>query len=256
MPITLTQADLAAGFRDLGLYVGCNVLVHSSLSSFGHVEGGADVVIDALLEVVGSAGTVIVPTLTGSEYLSAANPPVFDPATSACWTGRIPETFRQRPDAVRSFHPTHSVAAIGANAACLTQDHINSVTPCDDLSPYGKLPTLPDCYILLIGVTHLRSTTFHYVEEAVGVHYHLQPGFVRARIIIEGIELTRHLMIHAYGMARDFDIMEPLFIERNIQHISQIGDATVRLVDAKAMVDLTTRCLRADNTILCARSST
>jgi aminoglycoside 3-N-acetyltransferase len=252
MSAILTQSDLASGFRDLGLYVGCNVLVHTSLSSFGHVEGGADSVIDALLDVVGSAGTMIVPTLTGSEDLSAANPPIFDPATSACWTGRIPETFRQRSDAIRSFHPTHSVAAIGANADFLTQDHINSVTPCDDLSPYGKLPTLPDCYILLIGVTHIRSTTFHHVEEVVGVEYHLQPGFVRARIIIEGIELTRHLMLHAYGADRNFDIMEPLFIERNIQHTSLIGDATVRLVEAKSMVDLTIRSLRADNTILCA----
>ncbi len=250
---SLTQSDIVAGLCDLGLYTGCNVLVHSSLSSFGHVEGGADTVIDALLEVVGESGTVIVPTLTGSESLNADNPPVFDAVKSACWTGRIPETFRQRSNAIRSLHPTHSAAAIGANAVTLTQDHLDSATPCDALSPYGKLPTLPDSFILLIGVTHISNTTFHHVEEVVGVDYHIQPGFVKAKILAGGREIVRHLMIHAYGTKRDFDIMESLYLERGIQHNGVIGNATLRLINAQKMVDLTIQCLQADKRILCAR---
>lgn len=248
---SLTQADIAAGLRDLGLYAGCNVLVHSSLSSFGHVEGGADSVINALLDVVGESGTVIVPTLTGSELLNADNPPIFNPVNSVCWTGKIPETFRQRFNAIRSLHPTHSVAAIGANAVTLTQDHLDSVTPCDALSPYGKLPSLPDSFILLIGVTHISNTTFHHVEEIVGVDYHLQPGFVQAKILADGREITRHLMLHAYGTPRNFDIMEPLYLERGIQQNGMIGSATLRLIQAQKMVDLTIQAVQADKRILC-----
>jgi len=87
------------------------VLVHSSLSSLGCVEGGADAVIDALLDVLGPGGTLVVPTLTGTESLSAENPPRYDPDATPCWTGRVPETLRRRPGAMRSLHPTHSVAA-------------------------------------------------------------------------------------------------------------------------------------------------
>jgi len=250
---SLTQSDIAAGLRDLGLYAGCNVLVHSSLSSFGHVEGGADSVIDALLEVVSESGTVIVPTLTGSERLNAENPPIFNPVSSAGWTGRIPETFRHRSNAIRSLHPTHSVAAIGANAVTLTQDHMDSVTPCDALSPYGKLPRLPDSFILLIGVTHTSNTTFHHVEEAAGLDYHMQPGFAKATIIASDREITRHLILHAYGTPRNFDIMEPLFLERGIQQNDIIGAATLRLINAQKMVDLTLQCVKADKHILCAR---
>jgi aminoglycoside 3-N-acetyltransferase len=250
---SLNQSDIVSGLRELGLYTGCNVLVHSSLSSFGHVAGGADTVIDALLDVVGESGTVIVPTLTGSERLSADNPPVFDPVNSPCWTGRIPETFRQRSSAIRSLHPTHSVAAIGANATMLTQDHLDSVTPCDMLSPYGKLPTLPDSFILLIGVTHISNTTFHHVEEITGVDYHMQPELVKAKIIVEGREITRHLMIHAYGTQRNFDIMETLYLERGIQRNGVIGNATLRLINARKMVDLTVQCVQANHRILCAR---
>ena len=58
---TIDQDLIAAGLRELGLGEGDCVGVHSSLRSFGHVEGGADAVIDALLEVVGPTGTVVMP---------------------------------------------------------------------------------------------------------------------------------------------------------------------------------------------------
>lgn len=247
---TLTTHDVAAGLRAGGILDGCRVLVHSSLSSFGRVEGGADAVIDALLTAVGAEGTVVVPTLTGSEELSASNPPIFDPLTTPCWTGRIPETFRQRHEAIRSLHPTHSAAAIGADAQWLTQDHWLSATPCDEYSPYGKLATLPNGLILLIGVDHESNTTMHHVEEMVGVDYHMQRGVAQAQIIVDGQPIYRHYMLHQYGTDRDFNRLEPLYLQRDIQHNFTIGQATLRLIKAAEMVKFTTRCLIADPTIL------
>lgn len=247
---TVSRSDIARGLRELGLNANCRLLVHSSLRSFGYVEGGADAVIDALLDVV---GTVLVPTLTGSEALSPQNPPVFYVEETPCWTGRIPETLRKRPHAIRSLHPTHSVAALGVNAESLTDDHVDSITPCDELSPYGKLARLQNGYILLIGVSHMSNTTFHHVEEIVGVDYHLQKEMVAAQIITEGAMLTQHIFIHAYGTPRNFDIMEPVFLERGVQRNGQIGDAVVRLIHAGGMVELTSKALRANRTILCAK---
>lgn len=248
---TVTRQDITSGLKELGLPDGACVLVHSSLSSFGHVEGGADAVIDALLETVGPAGTVLAPTLTGSEALSPAHPPVFDPQTSPCWTGRIPETFRQRPEAVRSLHPTHSTAAVGPDAAALTADHINSLTPCDDLSPYGKLAQLDNGYILLLGVDHQSNTTIHHIEEQAGAAYHMQPKLAPARIRVNGREIVRHILLHAYGTPRHFGVMEPVFMERGIQQTGRIGQAVVRLVRARPMVQVTVQALRASPRILC-----
>ena len=138
----LTKEDIKRGLKKLGLKKGDLVLVHSSLSSFGYVVGGANTMIDALLETVGHKGTVVVPTLTGSEKLSVNNPPVFDPENTLCWTGKIPETFRKRKEAIRSLHPTHSVAAIGAMAKELLRDHEKSITPCGESSPYRKFKFL------------------------------------------------------------------------------------------------------------------
>ena len=55
----LTQQDIEAGVRQLGLMRGDAVEVHSSLSSMGWVEGGADAVIEALMTVVGREGAIV-----------------------------------------------------------------------------------------------------------------------------------------------------------------------------------------------------
>lgn len=247
----VTRQDIERGLRRLGLKPGDKVLAHSALSRFGHVDGGADAVIDALLAAVGAAGTVLAPTLTGSEALSPQNPPVFDPAQTPCWTGRIPETFRRRAAAVRSLHPTHSVAAIGADARTLTCTHLDSVSPCDERSPYGRLALLDDAFILLIGVTHESNTTLHHVEELAGVDYHLQAQLARAEIVIDGQRIYRHIFLHQYGTPRNFAAIEPLLIERGIQVETRVGAATLKLVQAKPMVELALCCLRANPRFLC-----
>ena len=247
----ITRQTIGAGLRELGAPPGSKLLVHSSLSSFGPVDGGADAVIDAFLDAIGPQGTLLVPTLTGHEGLSAANPPVFDPAQQRCWTGIIPETLRRRPGAVRSLHPTHSVAALGRDAESLTCDHLLSVTPCDEMSPYGKLAALDDAYIVLVGVTHESSTLFHHVEEMAGVDYHMQPGFVEATIVLGEETVTRRIMLHRYGAPRNFSVMEPLFIERGIQRQAVVGNASIRLVKVAGMVRTTLRALLADKRILC-----
>ena len=231
---------------------GMELLVHSSLSSFGSVEGGAGTVIEALLSSVGSDGTIVVPTLTGSEALGPENPPFFDPLRTPCWTGRIPETFRQRDDAVRSLHATHSAAAIGASAEELTGRHIDSVTPCDEHSPYGLLAGKPSAYILLIGVGHESNTTMHHIEELAGVQYHLQQELTASTIRTTDGDVTRHIVLHRYGTDRRFSVVEEVLEERGIQRSGCIGAARLRLIHTPRFVETVYRLVRADPYFLCA----
>ena len=247
--MAVVASEIVQGLKALGLAPGSRVLVHSALSSLGYVEGGAETVIDALLEAVGGGGTLLAPTLTGNETLSPSNPPVFDPLNTPCWTGRIPETLRKRAGAIRSLHPTHSVAAIGADAQSLTSDHEYSITPCDEYSPYYKLAQAGNGYILLIGVDHESNTSFHCAEELVGVDYHMQPGFTKAKLVIEGQEIYRHYMLHRYGSARSFNIMDDVFTDHQVQKSGIIGSATVRLLKANEALRLMVRCLNADRRI-------
>lgn len=249
--ITVTHEMIGSALAAAGLGQGHTILVHSSLSSLGYVQGGADTVIDALLALVGDSGTVLVPTLTGTALDAKDNPPAFDVSTTPCWTGLIPETFRQRDKAVRSVHPTHSVAAIGAAAHDLTKDHIDSITPCDDLSPYGKLAQMANSTIVLMGVDHQANTMLHHVEELAGADYHMQRGFVRATLLMGGQSRQRHYLLHDWGTPRNFNVIDPILSERGIQQISQLGTAVMRIIHARQMVQTVLRCLRANPRILC-----
>lgn len=85
----VTSADIAQGLRRVGLGKGDLVVVHSSLSAFGYVEGGADGVITALLETVGEEGTVAMPTF----HDGALYRPPKDPRTTPSRLGTIVNAF-------------------------------------------------------------------------------------------------------------------------------------------------------------------
>ena len=55
----ITKGEILSAFNSLGIKVGHTLMVHTSLSKIGYVCGGAQTVIEALLEAVGEAGTVI-----------------------------------------------------------------------------------------------------------------------------------------------------------------------------------------------------
>jgi len=243
----VSKNDIKKGLREIGIKKGDKLLVHSSLSSFGYVEGGANTVIDALIEAVGFEGTVLVPTLTGSAELSPQNPPVFDVLATPCWTGKIPESFRSRKNARRSYHPTHSVAGIGADVETLIKNHYEDITPCGIKSPYYKLGELGG-YILLIGVGLDVSTAFHTVEELAEVDYHLQKEMTDCVVIKEdNMRMIVRNYLHSYlGPERNFPIMEEIFREKGIMKHIQIGNALIRIFPTKESIEITLEYLKKD----------
>ncbi len=155
----VTRAGLLADLRALGLARGMDVMVHSSLSSIGHVVGGADTVIEALLAVIGKRGTLMMPSFN---HRAAS---VYNPITTPTTNGAIPDAFWRRPDAVRSDHPTHAVAAVGPRAEALCRDHSKKGLWTPD-SPIGQL-VHGNGYVLLLGVDHNATTAYHVAELSV-----------------------------------------------------------------------------------------
>jgi aminoglycoside 3-N-acetyltransferase len=240
---TVTREQLRADLGRLGVQPADVLLVHSSLSSLGYVRGGADTVIDALLDAVGPAGTVMFPTLTGSRNLGPDCPPRFDPRADPCWTGQIPDTAWRKHDAVRSLHPTHSVAAIGPHAHQLTDAHELAGWPCGPGTPYYKHTEIGG-KILLIGCDLSVATTLHGVEEELNLPYHLQPTPVRAAILAPAGPISLTTRIHLYGPERCFPRLEPLLIQSEVLIIGRVGSATSRLIDATAMLRIARRAAK------------
>ena len=242
----VTCTDLARGLNSLGVGGMDVILVHSSLSSLGRFEGGAEGVIAGLLEAVAPEGTVMVPTLTGSRELGPGYPPYFDVRASSCWTGAVPEAFRRRPEALRSLHPTHSVAAIGPRAGEMLAGHELSPTPCGKETPYGRL-VRADGWVVLLGVGLECVTLLHHVEEVAELPYHMQPEPVPATVVdYDGSSRTVWVGIHRYGPARDFSKLEPELRRRGIMLSTEVGAAQVHASRAKPMVEYALALVRED----------
>ncbi len=243
----LTQGDIASGLRDLGVGPGDVLLVHSSLSAFGHVAGGADAVIDALLDAVAPGGTVLVPTHTWNRENAAS--PVFDFRSTPCCVGHVPETFRRRADALRGLHPTHSCAGIGPLASDLLRGHESQVTPCGSKSPYQRLMGCGG-KIVFLGVGLHANTSFHAVEELVNVPWLFDRFEMLYTIDYDGQKRPVPSCRHCDRMPRDFAKMGPVLEGEGAMTGGTIGAADVRIMDAALMGAVVTPMLAEDPFLL------
>jgi len=163
----ITRDMIDKDLKKLGLQKGDSVFLHSSLKSIGYVEGGAPTVIDGIIEVLGSSGTLIVPTysLKKSMHKTCLDKKyIFDPRTAATQLGIIPATFLQYPDAYRSIHPTHSVSAHGKYARYITEAHHLASSTFGHDSPWDRLMKL-DGKVFTIGLKMGRNTFSHVLED-------------------------------------------------------------------------------------------
>ena len=156
-----TTESLMDQMKEMGLNPKGTVLVHSSFKSIGNVEGGTDAVLNALAQYM-SEGLLVLPTHTWS-YINADNPRYSVLHSPSC-VGILSELFRSRPGVVRSWHPTHSVAALGAGAEEFTAGDERWDTPCARGSVWGRLLDR-EAEIILLGVDLRRNTFIHGIEE-------------------------------------------------------------------------------------------
>lgn len=225
------------------------MLVHSSYKSLGApVEGGPAGVVESLMRAVGDEGTVLFPTLTGTAAMDRDHPPLFDVRATAAWTGAVPEAARRHPRALRSLHPTHSVAALGRRAREYVDGHEYARTPCGPGTPYGRLVERGGT-VLLLGVSLEACTLFHGFEEEAEVSYHLQAQPARARVT-DAAGRTREVevLLHWWNEAapRRFEAAAPLLRERGALAESRVLGARVLLVDAALAREVLVPRLRAD----------
>ncbi len=251
----VTKEDLARAFRAIGLARGDRLLVHSSLKSLGRVDGGAEAVIEALFEVLGKTGTLLMPTFTGSSRDSIKHPPVFDVRNTPCWTGLIPETFRKREGVRRSLHPTHSVAGCGPATVAYLRDHETSPTPCGWETPFGRL-IRDRGRVLFIGATLESCTLFHSFEELAGVEYHMLKEPVECTVARnDGSRVRVTVGLHWWNpdARRDFEAVERVLMRAGVLRWGRAGAATLRLMEAGETHAIVMDLLKRDPTALLAR---
>ena len=248
-PVTLTS--LREDLGRLGLESGDIVLAHASLSALGWVAGGSQTVVLALLDVLGSQGTLMMPTHSGqltdpSRWqappvpqawwpIIRAESPAFDPDTTPTRSmGAIVETLRHRPGTIRSGHPYGSFAALGTESKQLLNGHAPGCA-FGERSPLARLYDL-NGKVLLMGVDHRNNTSLHLAEyraSYAGKAYH-QEG---SPILRNG---HREWCVYEELVHDDSDFAvlgEDFRQDTNGEIQATLGWGTGRLMSQRAVVD-------------------
>lgn len=238
----LSREDIVQGLRDLGVETGMVLMVHSSLGAFGPVEGGADTVIDALIEAVGPEGTLLMPAMGGA--------PVFDVNETKSNVGEIADSFWRRPEVTRSIHPTHSAAGIGPLTDQIFQGHLDQSSALGADSPWGRVAKLENGFILFLGCDQDRNTLLHTAEDIANGAY---LNTISRDYFDENRQVKKLVMERFPGPHRDFLQMDRLFLQAGAMRMSKIGRAMCRLMKAGQILDLAVKELQRDPAaVLCS----
>ncbi len=223
---------LAQALRQLGVKQGGVLLVHSSLSALGYVEGGAETVIQGLLAALGTAGTLLMPALTYERVTPQT--PVFDIRHTPANVGVIPETFRVRHGTLRSLHPTHSVCAMGPRAEDVLGEHYQDTTPCGRHSPFNKLRAVGG-QILMLGCGLRPNTSMHAIEELVEPPY-LFGGDVAYQLVHEDGHVEEKVYrVHGFQAHQQrYDHVADVLAEPDLRR-GRVLQANAYLLDAPSL---------------------
>lgn len=247
---TILKADLVNDLENLGLSKGDVVMVHTSLKEIGYVCGGAQTVIEALIEVVGCEGTIMMPTQswknldpeTGVHWDAEENDwdkiregwPAYDKRITPTNTmGAVAEMFRQWPGCIRSDHPARSVCAWGKYAEYLTLEHTLS-NIFGEGSPIAKLYEL-DAKVLLLGVGYDKNTSIHLAD--VRANYPGKRDCLEHSAIMEnGVRVWKEYRT-LFVDGEDFEEIGTSF--ENVCNLctGRVGNADSRLMRQRDVVD-------------------
>lgn len=245
--MTVTRTDIERALRALGLGSDSHVLVHTSYKSIGGVEGGPTTVVRALVETL---GTLMMPAFTSyrtgiwdarAAFANNAYPmqrpdewnPEPEPFTTDTpanpTMGVINEMFRREYPVARSRNPLVSFIAYGA----LAEELCGPGTEYDAVEPIRRLMEAGGD-VLLLGVTHVNSTSLHLAEQLAG-----RELFVRYAMTPDGVREAR-----SGGCGNAFDDVQP-----HVDHLerrSALGKATLRCYALQPYVETARHLIERD----------
>ena len=260
---TIGKAEILSALSAVGVAKGDTLLVHSSLSACGHIDGGAKTIIDAIIEAIGPDANFFVPTFQRSEcYLNGINkrwdhrPSDFrDRASEAVrWVGALPlEFMRLWPDAPRGVHISHSWAGLGPDAAEVLSRQAEDEPPFSDNSCPMLVKDMGG-KILLFGspvghMSFVHCFETHYNLPGLGPSYYdvrLADGTITWKFVPKGLPGPREFYSRDEN-ARFFReaIAQGLEIRR-----APLGVGELKLLDCRQLWEIGSALVKADPRII------
>lgn len=234
-----TKKDIIAQLEQMGAPRDSVVLMHSSLRSVGAIEGGAQALLDAMVEYfTAEGGLFCVPTHTWGFMNEEIT---LDVTSSRNCLGAFSTVAAEDGRGIRSDNATHSMVVFGDRERALRfiadEWQVGSGTAPE--SCYGKIYSEGGS-ILLVGVGHNRNTYLHSVSELLGMQNRLaaEPSLVRVRLA-DGAVVERRIRPHSTDYTRDISLRFPKYETAFRYHgcitDGYIGNAPTQLCDAVGM---------------------
>src|SRR5215213_8213435 len=245
--IRLNEAKIVEALQSCGAFKTDLLLVHSSLSACGSIEGGPATVISALRSWISNRAVLAMPTHTWSYPDKTGVAPVYDYTSTPSVVGTITNYYWRQPGVVRSLHPSHSLACSGPEAENFCAGHETLETPCGAGTPYLRMAE-GNSSVLMFGATMDSYTLFHTAEDAAEVPYLYAPEQVTLRTkrkdgVIQEIKMWRQDM----GVARRFAATVDWLAEQDLLIRRKLGLSELLFIpNARALHETMVKTLRRD----------
>ena len=240
---SITQASIEAGIQ-----TGDTIYCHVSLGRLGRAQEGSalpvacETLLQALREVVGRSGTILIPTYT----YSIGRGEVFDVEETPSTIGPFTEYFRTRPEAHRSKEPMLAVSGIGPAANDLF--HNLPYTSYGKDSLYDRLVAVR-AKICCLGLGIYYATFLHHIEQTMQVPFRFSKQFtgtIRSKGNEELVRWEYFAAPHLENCKANAPRMQALLENRGIVSKVSVGRASLSSIRADVYLEEGKKAFAAD----------
>ena len=238
MSTQITKAEIDSGLIKLGVKTGMMLEVHCALSSLGDVSGGAMTVINALQNVVGTDGAIVMPSFKLSPALLLSEKDVklgltlkiklLKEESEKSGMGIVSDTFRKMPDVITG-EGIFRVSTWGKDAKKHAEAGFQHL-----IDNNG--------YALLIGVDIYSMSSMQYVEDALPTE--IKNKFVPSREAREMYPASEWFIESWNPTVKPWYSIQQKASEKGYIRERIIGNAKCMLVQVKRTVELYEEALR------------
>lgn len=237
----LNKSQLIQDLRCLGVKPGDLLYLKVSMRSLGKVDGGARTVIDAVLDVIGKEGTLVVSSFVKVlplSYLKRHKKLIYDINTSS-YAGAVANEMMRHPKVELSRHPVQKFSAIGKMAKDLMSSHQETSYAYDPLRVMcekGGKALILGKDVVGVGTTHVAIGLLAYRQKRpkLGVRYKNDRGEVKL------------FQLNWAGMCHDgFQKFSTLYdqVPGAIISRAQVGQTESTLTDMKKTLEIELQAL-------------
>jgi aminoglycoside 3-N-acetyltransferase len=239
-----TRSSLRGSLGRLGVAPGDVIMVHASLRSIGTVTGGANIIVQALLDAVGPTGTIVAYVDFEPFYIDTGDTevPVFDKRIARAARDHVVlhEVLRTWPGALRSDHPDAGVVALGHLADWITSEHPFQYGYGEG-SPFDKA-LQANVQVLMLGAPLDTITLLHCAEHRAQIP---NKRVVRYRRLMPGENGPKWVTFEEFDTAKPvnerlpedcFERIATAYLASGRGTVGTFGSAHATLLDGRDLV--------------------